>query len=114
MKRIFPIILSIILVNTVSHGISADESANNSVEILYNQRRFTPQKAEVSAGHPVTIRVVNSSKERIEFESFKLNREEVVDPGRTIVVHLPALRPGTYDFYDDFHKDVPEGAIVAK
>ena len=35
-------------------------------------------------------------------------------PGETIIVHLPALSPGTYDFYDDFHQDVPEGTIVAK
>jgi hypothetical protein len=24
------------------------------------------------------------------------------------------LRPGSYDFYDDFHQDVPAGSIVAK
>ena len=60
------------------------------------------------------IKVVNGSTETIEFESFKLNREKAVTPGETIIVHLPALSPGTYDFYDDFHQDVPEGTIVAK
>jgi Cupredoxin-like domain len=59
-------------------------------------------------------KVINASKEAIEFESFTLNREKVVTPGETIIVHLPALRPGSYDFYDDFHQDVPEGSIVAK
>jgi 5,10-methenyltetrahydromethanopterin hydrogenase len=56
---------------------------------------------------------VNSSRETIEFESFSLNREEAVEPGESIMVRLPALRPGKYDFFDDFHQDVPEGAIIA-
>jgi len=50
----------------------------------------------------------------LEFESFSLNRETVVEPGQSITVRLPALSPGSYDFYDDFHQDVPEGSIVAK
>ena len=66
------------------------------------------------AGQPLTIQVVNVSKETIEFESFKLNREKAIQPGETIVVHLPALSAGSYDFYDDFHQDVPQGSIVAK
>lgn len=73
-----------------------------------------PQKLVVPAGQPVVLTVVNSSRERIEFESFKLNREKVVGPGETVTVHLPPLRAGTYDFFDDFHSDVPEGSILAK
>ena len=83
-------------------------------EIRYANRQFTPQTLSVPAGMPLEIRVVNASRERIEFESFKLNREKVVEPGETIMVKLPALRPGSYDFFDDFHADVPEGSIVAK
>ena len=60
---------------------------------------------------PLLLTVVNSSRERIEFESFKLNREKVVGPGETVTVHLPPLHAGTYDFFDDFHPDVPEGSF---
>ena len=83
-------------------------------EIRFADHRFTPQTLVVPAGQPLVLTVVNSSRERIEFESFKLNREKVVGPGETITVRLPALRAGTYDFFDDFHGDVPEGAIVAR
>ncbi len=76
--------------------------------------RFTPQKVAAPAGVPLVLRVVNDSAERIEFESFKLNREKVVEAGQTLVLHLPALKPGAFDFYDDFHSDVPEGQILAK
>ena len=81
--------------------------------IQYANRRFKPAKVAVSTGEPLVIRIVNRSHERIEFESFKLHREKVIGPGETIVVRLPALKPGTYDFFDDFHEAVPDGEIVA-
>jgi Cupredoxin-like domain len=84
------------------------------IELRFENRRFTPQTITVPANQSLTLRITNASKEPIEFESFKLNREKVVGPGETIIVRLPALRPGSYDFYDDFHQDVPAGSIVAK
>jgi hypothetical protein len=90
---------------------SADDASR---EIRFADHHFTPQNLTVVAGQPLVIKVVNTSLETIEFESFKLNREKAVSPGETIVVHLPALSVGSYDFYDDFHQDVPEGSIVAQ
>jgi hypothetical protein len=84
------------------------------VELRFENRKFIPQTLNVLANRPFKIKVVNASKEAIEFESFKTNRERVVGPGETVVVSMPALKPGSYDFYDDFHRDVPEGTIVAK
>jgi hypothetical protein len=89
----------------------ADETV---VELRFENRKFIPQTLNVPANRPFKIRIVNASKETIEFESFKTNREKVVGPGETVVVPMPALKPGSYDFYDDFHRDVPEGTIVAK
>ena len=63
---------------------------------------------------PLALRVTNAGADPIEFESFALNREKVIEPGQTITVHLPSLNPGAYDFYDDFHQEVPEGSIVAQ
>ena len=88
--------------------------AQDEQEIRFENHKFTPQTLTVPSGQKLTIKVVNASKETIEFESFMLNREKVVTPGETITVHLPELSAGAYDFYDDFHQDVPEGSIVAK
>jgi cupredoxin-like protein len=88
--------------------------AQDEQEIRFENHQFTPQTLSVPSGQKLTIKVINGSKETIEFESFKLNREKVVTPGETITVHLPELSAGAYDFYDDFHQDVPEGSIVAK
>ena len=95
-------------------GISSPLAAQDDPEIRFENHQFKPQTLTVPAGRKLTIRVVIASDETIEFESFKLNREEILSPGETTTVHLPALSDGTYDFYDDFHQDVPEGSIVAK
>ena len=89
-------------------------AAADSSEICFQNHQFTPHSLTVPAGHAMTIKVVNASNETIEFESFKLNRERALLPGESITVGLPALSAGNYDFYDDFHQDVPEGSIVAK
>ena len=93
---------------------AAAHADSNAIELRYEGHHFSPANLTVPAGEAVTIKVVNASNETIEFESFKLNREKAVQPGEAISVHLPALSAGSYDFYDDFHQDVPEGNIVAK
>ena len=93
---------------------NAVHAEGGTVQLQFQNHRFTPQTLTVAAGQPLAITVTNAANETIEFESFKLNREKAIAPGETITVHLPALSPGSYDFYDDFHQDVPEGAIVAK
>jgi uncharacterized protein (DUF58 family) len=104
----------IISLSVIGHNLTAANARKEVIEIRFFQQRFNPARVEVPAGVPLAIRVVNASKERIEFESLKLNREKVVEPGETVTVNVPPLKAGSYDFYDDFNDDVPEGKIVAK
>lgn len=111
-RNFYSLILGVIALATISF-VSA--RAEDSVfELRLDSHQFSPQTLTVPAGQPLVIKVTNGSKDTIEFESFKLNREKVVEPGQTISVHIPALSPGAYDFYDDFHQDVPQGSLVAK
>ena len=87
---------------------------DSAPEIRFENQHFTPQTLTVPAGQPLSLKVTNASADTIEFESFALHREKVIEPGQTITVHLPSLTPGAYDFYDDFHQEVPEGSIVAQ
>jgi plastocyanin len=110
-KFLIPVLAAFAFVSTAT---AAALAADNAVELRYEGHRFSPANLTVPAGEAVTIRVVNASNETIEFESFRLNREKAVQPGEAIAVRLPALSAGSYDFYDDFHQDVPQGSIVAK
>ena len=95
-------------------GTEVAAAASATLEIRFDGHQFTPQTLAVPANRPLMVKVVNASRETIEFESFKLNREVALTPGETVEVHLPALRPGRYDFYDDFHGSVPKGYFIAK
>ena len=106
------VVFSLTLFATTARAAGAP--ADDAVELRFENRRFTPQTLTVPANRPFKIKIVNASKEVIEFESFKINREKVIGPGETATINGPALKPGSYDFYDDFHRDVPEGSIVAK
>ena len=109
------LLLATLAITTIAIlGSTLTARASGASELRFENRRFVPATLNVPANQRLTIRVVNASKETIEFESFKLNREKAISPGETITVRLPALSAGTYDFYDDFHQDVPQGTIVAK
>jgi Cupredoxin-like domain len=82
--------------------------------LRFHDGTFEPGELVVKAKAPFRLRVVNETQEAIEFESFELNRERVVLPGAEIVVYLPALDPGSYKFFDDFHQGAGEGTITAK
>ena len=83
-------------------------------EVRFNNGRFEPSQLVVPANAPFAVRVTNADKAAIEFESFELHRERVVRPGETITVLMAPVAPGSYKFFDDFHREVAEGAIVAK
>jgi Cupredoxin-like domain len=106
--------LIFIVLTTAMVGMADPETKRKALEIRFENHKFSPQTLVVPADRALQITVLNLSSERIEFESFKLNREKVVEPGASITLKLPPLRAGSYDFFDDFHSDVPEGAIIAK
>lgn len=115
MRLLLPLLLIVIGSSLIADNQQPAHAPDAApVQIRFEHHRFTPLSLTIRAGEPITLRVVNASKERIEFESFKLNREKVVGPGKVLVLRLPALRPGSYDFYDDFHDDVPQGTIVTR
>jgi Cupredoxin-like domain len=83
-------------------------------QVRFEHGSFAPAMLTVPANKPFKVKVMNGSDAAIEFESFELHRERVVPPGETIMVHMPSLAPGSYQFFDDFHHGVPNGVIVSK
>ncbi len=83
-------------------------------QLRFDHGNFVPAQLKVQANKPFQVKVTNGSDTAIEFESFELHRERVVPPGETITVHMPSLAPGNYQFFDDFHHEVPTGLIVSQ
>ena len=103
-----------ILIATTPLAASTPAAPASIPEIRLENGRFQPTELTVPADNPFQVRVTNRSPAAIEFESFELHRERVVQPGETITVYIPPLHPGTYRFFDDFNHGTPQGAIVAK
>lgn len=82
--------------------------------VQINDGIFTPPALEVPAGQRIKIIVRNVGKGPTEFESTALRVEKVIGPGVDSFVVIHAMRPGTYEFFDEFHMDKPRWKLTAK
>ena len=82
-------------------------------EIVIKDHQFDPSQLMVPAGQKIQLTVDNQDPSAEEFESFDLDREQVVGAHQKITVFIGPLVPGTYQYWGDFHKDT-KGTIVAK
>jgi hypothetical protein len=64
---------------------------------------FEPKTLALPAGLKIKLLVSNETGGPVEFESFSLHREQVVVARAKIAVFIGPLKPGKYDFFDDFH-----------
>jgi hypothetical protein len=76
--------------------------------------RFIPAELHVPAGKPFFLVVSNQEDTADEFEMRSPALEKVILPGSDGRVRVRPLAPGRFMFFDDFHRETPEGAIVAE
>lgn len=91
----------------------AAHAAPDNLELAISQRQFTPQQLELPAGTRVRLTVRNQDSLPAEFESYDLSREVVVPGGASIHLYVGPLKPGKYQFFNDFYPDA-KGWIVVK
>lgn len=75
---------------------------------------ITPLTLEVPANTRIRLEITNSGTSPAEFESVQLKKEKVIAGGNSSVMVIRNLDPGNYDFFDDFHLDMPHAQIIAK
>ena len=95
-------------------AIAQPAAAEQSFTLSIKGKAFEPNELTVPAGQKITLTVKNLNTTPAEFESSDLNREKVVTGGNAITVLIGPLRPGSYEFFDDFSADTPHGHIIAK
>lgn len=93
--------------------LSAAARAEDYV-ITINGNRFVPQELMIPANTKVKITVKNLDATPAEFESYDLNREKIVAAHSEIIVFVGPLSPGSYAYFDDFHRDTTKAVITAK
>ena len=82
-----------------------------TVTISVKNHKFEPARPAAPANVPITLRIRNLDPTPMEFESVSLRVEKVVVGNGEGVIHLRALEPGEYRFFDDFHQET-KGVLV--
>ena len=88
-------------------------AADTTASLTIHNRAFDPAELEVPAGQKIELHVKNADTSPSEFESEPLHREKVVPAGKEVVVTIGPLRPGQYEFFDDFNPQA-RGHIIAR
>lgn len=81
--------------------------------LTLKDHQFVPKALVLPANQKIKLVVKNQQSTPAEFESAELNREKVVEANSEITVILGPLDPGTYGYFDDFHRDTT-GTITVK
>ena len=99
----------ILLASLVATPALAQEGT--AITITIKNHKFEPARPTAPANRPLILRIRNFDPIPIEFESVSLRVEKVVVGNSEGLVHLRALSPGDYQFFDDFHQET-RGALV--
>lgn len=84
------------------------------VPLTAKDGRFHPEVLEVPANRRFRIVIKNEGPGPEEFESDNPRREKVLAAGATSFLIYPALQPGVYPFFGEFHPETAKGRIVVK
>jgi Cupredoxin-like domain len=88
-------------------------AADPVVDITLKDHQYVPSEVPVPAGVKLQLLIKNEQPVNAEFESSVLHREKVVTAGGQVTLSVGPLAPGSYEFFDDFHKET-RGHLVAK
>jgi len=103
--------LFVVVAATVAAApVLADEP---EITITLKDHQFVPSEVPVPAQTKVKLVIKNEQPTTAEWESNSLHREKIVDGGGQIVLILAPLKPGSYEFFDDFHNST-RGHLVVK
>jgi len=83
------------------------------VHLTYSKGQFQPSQVSAPADKPISFRIKNLDAKAMEFESPSLRVEKVIAAGTEGVVNVRPLKPGRYEFYDDFN-DKARGSLTVQ
>lgn len=83
------------------------------LQLTYSKGQFQPSELRAPADKPIAVRVKNLDAKAMEFESKALRVEKVVAANSEGVINVRPLKPGRYEFYDDFNEKA-RGALVVQ
>ena len=92
---------------------AAAQTAPGPITITVRENKFEPSEISVPAGVKAELVIRNELKKPAEFESHSLKREKVIPAGGSATIFVGPLKPGRYEFIDEFQPGT-KGVLVVK
>jgi hypothetical protein len=114
MRRLLALLLVLAWSGTLPGGMAVAAEELPAFEVVARDGVFYPARIEVPAGRRVKLVLVNEGPGPLEFENDEMRIEKVLGAGARSFVVLPRLKPGEYDFADEYNPITGELKVVAK
>jgi hypothetical protein len=108
-----PKMLALILALFCLSGAAALAQDAAILQLSIQKHRFEPSEIRAPANRPITLKIKNLDPTPIEFESVALRVEKVIKGNTEAVVNLRPLKPGRYNFFDEFNPQA-KGVLVVE
>jgi plastocyanin len=88
----------------------------DEIVLTIKNHTFIPKEVKIPAGKKVKLIVINEDPTPAEFESKSLGREKIVPGKAKITVNVGPLKPGRYEFVEEYHETEPgaQGVIIVE
>src|SRR3982074_3179733 len=83
------------------------------LQVTYSKGQFQPSELRAPADKPITLRVKNQDAKAMALETKSPRVEKVVAANSEGVINVRALKPGRYEFFDDFNEKA-RGALTVQ
>jgi plastocyanin len=84
-----------------AQGASAQDV---TIDLTVQGKKFQPSDVRAPANKPIIFRVKNRDAASVEFESKSMRVEKVIPANSEGTIRVRALKPGKYEFFDDFNE----------
>lgn len=109
MFRICMLVLLSLLTN-----LSVQAENLPTFKIVANNGQLAPNSLTVPAGQRIKLEISNQGKTPIEFENLQMHVEKVLASSAQSYVVLNPMKPGTYQFIDEFHPQTGKLDLIVK
>jgi plastocyanin len=104
-------LLAGLLLAAPATATQADETAFN---LTLKDHRFTPAELTIPANTRVRFVVKNVDPTPAEFESDQFRAEKILPAGQEVSFFVGPLKPGTYEFHDEYHENESKSRLIVK
>src|SRR4029077_21294920 len=85
-----------------------------SFSLTLKDHKFTPAELTIPANKRVRLVVKNLDPTPAEFESDDFKAEKIIHAGREVSLTIGPLKPGTYEFHDEYNEAASKSRLTAK